>query len=181
MKARFATSNTMLTCRAQTLMRLCQKFLLLVSLAPAATGYAQVPSAAARESWPDWMVRLLEVRKTEQFQLAKEFKAFYGFQFTNEIERSGINFEHHIVDDCGRDLKAIITITARVWPRRMSMATARSIFTSSTRLAAANFGEISATESLRTSRRPQEWDWTTKFVSPRPLPIWITMAIPTCS
>src|SRR5205085_1754823 len=108
MKARFATSNTMLTCRAQTLMRLCQKFLLLVSLAPAATGYAQVPSAAARESWPDWMVRSLTVRKTEQFQLAREFKAFYGFQFTNEIERSGITFEHHIVDDCGRDLKAII-------------------------------------------------------------------------
>ena len=54
------------------------------------------------------MVRLLAVRKAEQFQLAKEFKAFYGFQFSNEIERSGITFEHHIVDDCGRDLKPII-------------------------------------------------------------------------
>src|SRR5438552_17228924 len=101
MKARFAASNTMLTCRAHTLMRLCQKFLLLLSLSPAATGYGQIPaqlppSAAPRESWPDWMVHQLTARKAEQFQLAKEFKAFYGFQFTNEIVRSGITFEHHI-------------------------------------------------------------------------------------
>ena len=108
MKVRFTASNTMLACRAHTLMRLWQKFSLLLLLAPAATGHAQVPSAAAPESWPDWMVRLLAVRKAEQFQLAKEFKAFYGFQFSNEIERSGITFEHHIVDDCGRDLKPII-------------------------------------------------------------------------
>ncbi len=53
-------------------------------------------------------LRALEARKTEEFATAKSFSAFYGFQFTNEIVSSQITFEHHIVDDCGRDVKAII-------------------------------------------------------------------------
>ena len=69
-----------------------------------------VPAKAAMNVDPDvpWTLKVLAARKKEQEKTAKEFQAFYGFHFTNEIERSGITFEHHIVDDCGRNVKAII-------------------------------------------------------------------------
>ena len=52
--------------------------------------------------------KAMEARRQAQFEAAKQFKAFYGFQFTNQIDRSGITFQHHIVDDCSRDVKATI-------------------------------------------------------------------------
>jgi hypothetical protein len=50
----------------------------------------------------------LKPRIQGQFETAKQAKAFYGFQFTNQIGHSRITFNHHIVDDCGRDLKATV-------------------------------------------------------------------------
>ncbi len=67
-------------------------------------------SSGAIDSPPDaaQTLQALQARKEEQLQAARDFKVFYGFQFTNELERSGITFQHHIVDDCGKLDKAVI-------------------------------------------------------------------------
>src|SRR5882672_9000828 len=59
--------------------------------------------AAEPDTEAAWTLKALKARKAEQFEAATQFKAFHGFQFTNDIQRSGITFENHIVDDCGRD------------------------------------------------------------------------------
>src|SRR5438552_4987195 len=53
----------------------------------------------------DVTLNLLENRKKEQIAIARQFEAFYGFQFTDRIVESGITFQHHIVDDAGKDYK----------------------------------------------------------------------------
>jgi len=55
-----------------------------------------------------WTLKALKARKAEQVELAKKFNAFYGFQFSNEVDRSGITFKNNVVEDCGRKVKAII-------------------------------------------------------------------------
>jgi enediyne biosynthesis protein E4 len=42
---------------------------------------------------------MLSERQRQQIETAKSFKAFYGFQFSNRVEQSGITFEQHSVDD----------------------------------------------------------------------------------
>jgi len=78
--------------------------MLIVSL----DAFGWVSSSRAADSETAWSLKALEGRKKEQFAAAKQFKAFYSFQFTNEIDRSQITFHHHIVDDCARYVKATI-------------------------------------------------------------------------
>ncbi len=50
----------------------------------------------------------LKPRIDQQRGYSQQFKAFSDFQFTNQIERSEITFEHQVVDDCARDVKATV-------------------------------------------------------------------------
>jgi hypothetical protein len=50
----------------------------------------------------------MQFRKAEQIRLAKPSQVFYGFQFSNQVERSQITFHPGIVDDCTRFQKATI-------------------------------------------------------------------------
>lgn len=52
---------------------------------------------------PNW----LETRKQIQLTSVEEFEVFYDFTFTDQLEASGIKFLHRIVDDAGRDYKAV--------------------------------------------------------------------------
>jgi enediyne biosynthesis protein E4 len=70
--------------------------------------FGRVSSSVAADTETAWTLKALETRRQEQFAAAKQFKAFYGFQFTNQIDRSQITFHHHIVDDCARYVKATI-------------------------------------------------------------------------
>jgi enediyne biosynthesis protein E4 len=63
----------------------------------ATVGYAQPDTAKT--------LKLLEKRKEQQTEAAKQFKAFYGFKFTDRHQESGIRFENHVVDDAGRNYK----------------------------------------------------------------------------
>jgi len=47
----------------------------------------------------------LEASKEKQLQAAKSWKVFHDFQFTDQYEQSGIRFEHHVVDDAGKNWK----------------------------------------------------------------------------
>ncbi len=49
--------------------------------------------------------RQLETRRKQQEAFVQRFQAFRGFRFTDQIEASGIRFEHRAVDDAGRDYK----------------------------------------------------------------------------
>ena len=49
----------------------------------------------------------LETRKQEQLRTLRKFKVDYKFQFQNRLEESQITFKHNVVDDAGRDYKAI--------------------------------------------------------------------------
>lgn len=75
-----------------------------------ATGSQALSQANSQPKAPDvtWTLQSLANRKQEQIDLAKPLQAFHGFQFKNEIARSGITFRHQIVDDCGKELKAIL-------------------------------------------------------------------------
>src|SRR5206468_11430352 len=48
----------------------------------------------------------LETRRRLQVAAAQKSQVFYGFQFSDRITESQITFEHHSVDDAGRDYKA---------------------------------------------------------------------------
>ncbi len=50
-------------------------------------------------------LRNLETNKQKQLQAARSWKVFHDFQFTDQYERSGIRFEHHVVDDAGKNWK----------------------------------------------------------------------------
>lgn len=49
--------------------------------------------------------RQLELRRKQQEAFVQRFQAFRGFRFTDQIDASGIRFEHQAVDDAGRDYK----------------------------------------------------------------------------
>jgi hypothetical protein len=49
----------------------------------------------------------LQKRKQQQEEAAKQFHAFYDFQFTDRVEESGITFRSHAVDDASRNYKAV--------------------------------------------------------------------------
>jgi len=49
----------------------------------------------------------LQQNQQRQFEAAKSWKIFHGFQFTDRYEESGIRFENHIVDDAGKNYKAV--------------------------------------------------------------------------
>jgi len=51
------------------------------------------------------LLRLLARRAEAQTQSVKQFPADSSFRFTNALASSGITFEHHIVDDAGKDWK----------------------------------------------------------------------------
>lgn len=51
-------------------------------------------------------VRQLEARLRQQETASRRFEAFHGFRFMDARERSGIRFEHRIVDDAGRNYQA---------------------------------------------------------------------------
>src|SRR5882724_2665614 len=55
---------------------------------------------------PNVTLRYLERRKQQQEVATTERHAFFGFQFTNRVAESRIEFEHHIVDDAGKTYKA---------------------------------------------------------------------------
>ena len=46
-------------------------------------------------------------RKEAQWRTVDKFSVFYDFQFTDRVAESGIRFQHHIVDDAGRDYKPV--------------------------------------------------------------------------
>src|SRR5215467_1152209 len=48
----------------------------------------------------------LAARKAAQQQTVKDFKVFYGFQFTDQQPSSGITFVQHFTDDSGKYYKA---------------------------------------------------------------------------
>ena len=56
---------------------------------------------------PQTTMQFLERRIQYQRASVADKKAFHGFAFTNRVEESGIRFQHHIVDDAGRDYKAV--------------------------------------------------------------------------
>ena len=49
------------------------------------------------------LLRLLGKRRLAQIESVKAFKAFHDFQFTDKVTSSGITFEHHIVEDSGKN------------------------------------------------------------------------------
>jgi hypothetical protein len=49
----------------------------------------------------------LQKRKADQIEAAKKYQVFHDFKFTDRRAGTGIEFNHQIVDDCGRNLKAI--------------------------------------------------------------------------
>jgi hypothetical protein len=49
----------------------------------------------------------LEARKQEQLRTLRKFKVDYKFQFQDRLQESQITFKHNVVDDAGRDYKAI--------------------------------------------------------------------------
>ena len=49
----------------------------------------------------------LEARSEAQFATLEQFKVFYFFSFTDRTTESGITFRHQIVDDAGKDYKAV--------------------------------------------------------------------------
>ena len=71
----------------------------LVLSAPAVMAQAQQDNAKTME--------LLQHRKQQQEEAAKQFHAFYDFHFTNRVAESGITFRSHIVSDASRTYKAV--------------------------------------------------------------------------
>lgn len=49
----------------------------------------------------------LEENKQKQVRAAKSWKIFHAFEFVDGYEQSGIRFEHHVVDDAGKNYKAV--------------------------------------------------------------------------
>jgi enediyne biosynthesis protein E4 len=52
------------------------------------------------------ILKKLRERKQLQEEAAKQFQAFYGFQFTDRVTESGITFQDHAATDAGRTYKA---------------------------------------------------------------------------
>ncbi len=52
---------------------------------------------------PPW----LQARQDKQLATVDQFQVFHGFRFTDEVAASGITFRHKVVDDAGRNYKAV--------------------------------------------------------------------------
>src|SRR6516162_5138524 len=50
-------------------------------------------------------LRALQEGKSQQLTEAATWKVFHDFQFTDRYSESGITFEHHVVDDAGKNWK----------------------------------------------------------------------------
>ncbi len=55
----------------------------------------------------DSNLETLDIRGFNQLQTLWQFEVFHGFRFTDRQAESGITFKHQIVDDAGRDYKAV--------------------------------------------------------------------------
>ena len=80
---------------------LCRVLLSLASL-PALLADTNAPAMA-----PQTTMQFLERRIQYQRASVAGKTAFHDFGFTNRVEPSGIRFQHRIVDDAGRDYKAV--------------------------------------------------------------------------
>ena len=80
---------------------LCRVLLSLASL-PALLADTNAPAMA-----PQTTMQFLERRIQYQRASVAGKTAYHGFGFTNRVESSGIRFQHRIVDDAGRDYKAV--------------------------------------------------------------------------
>ena len=52
-------------------------------------------------------LRSLAANKQKQIEAARTWTAFHDFQFADHYEESGIRFENRVVDDAGKDYKAV--------------------------------------------------------------------------
>jgi len=49
----------------------------------------------------------LQERQEKQLATVEQFQVFHDFRFTDEVVASGITFRHKVVDDAGRNYKAV--------------------------------------------------------------------------
>jgi hypothetical protein len=63
---------------------------------------ASIAQGAVPETDPR-LLRLLGKRRLAQLESAKTFHAFHDFKFTDQVNSSGITFEHRIVEDAGKN------------------------------------------------------------------------------
>jgi hypothetical protein len=66
----------------------------------------QILHAADNESVQTRTVRQLDERRARQLEEVKTLEAFHDFSFSDRRRESQIEFEHHIVDDAGKEYKA---------------------------------------------------------------------------
>src|SRR5579875_897162 len=67
-------------------------------------GMLQKSSSPREVEYPAEDVKaLLAARKAQQLKTVDEFKVFYKFQFTDQLEASGITFKNHAVDDAAKE------------------------------------------------------------------------------
>ncbi|MFO1499976.1 MAG: CRTAC1 family protein [Verrucomicrobiota bacterium] len=83
----------------------------LANLSRAATWWLcfSLPAQAAApeaESLQGRTLRALEQRAAQQTAAIQKVQAFHAFRFVDRQKESQIDFEHHIVDDAGKDYKA---------------------------------------------------------------------------
>jgi hypothetical protein len=83
------------------------KILSIASLIP--VGCFGLPNGTtAQDVSPEhaYAINRLEARRVYQEQLARQMKAKHDFGFVDAVLSSGVNFEHHVVDDAGLTYKA---------------------------------------------------------------------------
>src|SRR5690349_20242320 len=52
-------------------------------------------------------MQMLKTRQQAQLASTNHLNAFYGFRFTDRWDESGITFQHHVVEDAGKQYKAV--------------------------------------------------------------------------
>lgn len=86
--------------------RLIQAHFGLVSFLAVVFAVGMVNGAQPNELRSPVTMQYLARRKQQQEREAIGRQAFFGFQYTNHVVESQIRFEHHIVDDAGKNYKA---------------------------------------------------------------------------
>ncbi|MEO8426882.1 MAG: CRTAC1 family protein [Verrucomicrobiota bacterium] len=97
-------SFTTLPMRHWFSLRGVSRFICLLVFVPPSIGLAR---AAEDSSVHAITLKLLEERKRQQIAAAQKVQAFHSFQFSDGFVQSNIRFEHRIVDDGGKDYKAV--------------------------------------------------------------------------
>src|SRR5687768_12903893 len=86
----------------------CAVVVAILNFAPMASA---ARSTVARETVNPYgttnTLRALEANKQKQVQAAASWKAFHDFEFTNQLEKTGINFEMRPVDDAAKNYMAV--------------------------------------------------------------------------